>query len=216
MEFFIKISLFIHVLAGTGSLLFGAIAILLKRNTPKHKPIGKIYFWCMTVVFITSMYLSVFRSNLFLFLVGVFTYYAICISYRSLKLKELNITQKPALIDWIIEVIAAAAFVGMIGFAIAYYLKHQSMEAVIPLFFGVLGFVGGIKNVRRLKAIPQEKNEWLRVHIGNMCGSYIGAITAFFVNQGEYIPVSPIVLWLGPTILIVPIIIIETKKLKTQ
>ena len=56
---------------------------------------------------------------------------------------------------------------------------------------------------------------WLKVHIGNMCGSYIGAITAFVVNQGEYIPLPPIVLWLGPTVIIVPILLAETRKVKS-
>ncbi len=57
---------------------------------------------------------------------------------------------------------------------------------------------------------------WLKVHIGNMLGSYIGAITAFVVNQMEHIPLPPIVMWLGPSVILVPIIVIELKKVKTQ
>ncbi|MES2516350.1 MAG: hypothetical protein V4580_19505 [Bacteroidota bacterium] len=57
---------------------------------------------------------------------------------------------------------------------------------------------------------------WLKKHIGNMCGSYIGAITAFTVNQSSHIPVSPIILWLAPTVIITPIIICELKKIKTK
>jgi hypothetical protein len=49
-----------------------------------------------------------------------------------------------------------------------------------------------------------------------MCGSYIGAITAFVVNQSDHIPLSPIILWLGPTLIITPIIVFELKKIKTQ
>ena len=57
---------------------------------------------------------------------------------------------------------------------------------------------------------------WLKKHIGNMCGSYIGAITAFVVNQSEHIPVNPVFLWLGPTVILVPVIIVELKKIKSQ
>jgi len=45
-----------------------------------------------------------------------------------------------------------------------------------------------------------------------MCGSYIGAITAFVVNQSQHIPLPQVVLWLGPTAIIVPIIVMELKK----
>jgi hypothetical protein len=49
-----------------------------------------------------------------------------------------------------------------------------------------------------------------------MCGSYIGAITAFVVNQSEHIPLPEIALWLGPTAIITPIIIMELKKVKSN
>ncbi len=49
-----------------------------------------------------------------------------------------------------------------------------------------------------------------------MLGSYIGAITAFVVNQAEHIPLPQIVLWLGPAAILVPIIVVELKKVKTQ
>ena len=70
MEKFITITLIIHVIAGTSALISGALAIILKRNTPKHKPVGKIYFWSMTFVFITAMIVSIAHKNQFLFLIG--------------------------------------------------------------------------------------------------------------------------------------------------
>ncbi len=49
-----------------------------------------------------------------------------------------------------------------------------------------------------------------------MLGSYIGAIAAFLVNQMEHIPLPPVIIWLGPAAIIVPIIFMELKKVKTQ
>ncbi len=49
-----------------------------------------------------------------------------------------------------------------------------------------------------------------------MLGSYIGAITAFVVNNSRIIPAPPIVLWLGPAALIVPLIIFEVRKHKKK
>lgn len=215
MEKIITILLIIHVIAGTSALISGALAIILKRNTPKHKPVGKIYFWSMTMVFITAMIVSVAHKNQFLFLIGIFTYYSTVIAYRALKLKNLHNGQKPHVIDWIIETIAGITFLGMILFALIAYYQSKNTEAIIPFVFGFMGVLGVYNNIKKFKYGQTETMYWLKKHIGNMCGSYIGAITAFVVNQSEHIPVSPLVLWLGPTVIITPIIIFELKKIKS-
>ena len=216
MEKTISIMLFIHVVAATGALISGALAIILKRNTPKHKPVGKFYFWCMTIVFITATFISVVKRHQFLFLIGIFTYYSTVIAYRALKLKNLHNGQKPHFIDWLIEAIAGITFLGMVAFAVIVYFQTKSFEAIIPFVFGVLGTYGVYRNILKYIHGQTETMYWLKKHIGNMCGSYIGAITAFTVNQSDHIPLSPIILWLGPTLIITPIIVFEHKKIKTQ
>lgn len=216
MEKTISIMLFIHVVAATGALISGALAIILKRNTPKHKPVGKFYFWCMTIVFITATFISVVKRHQFLFLIGIFTYYSTVIAYRALKLKNLHNGQKPHFIDWLIEAIAGITFLGMVAFAVIVYFQTKSFEAIIPFVFGVLGTYGVYRNILKYVHGQTETMYWLKKHIGNMCGSYIGAITAFTVNQSDHIPLSPIILWLGPTLIITPIIVFELKKIKTQ
>jgi hypothetical protein len=170
----------------------------------------------MTVIFITGVYISLFKGNIFLFLIAIFTYYAACIAYRALRLKQLNISQKPKFIDWALDIIAGITFIGMIVFAIYYYFNSATSNFIIPLVFGIMGVLGVYRNINRLIQKPKATMLWLKVHIGNMCGSYIGAITAFVVNQSEHIPLPQVVLWLGPTIIIVPIIVSETRKVKSE
>ncbi len=215
MEKLITLLLIIHVIAGTGALISGALAIILKRNTPKHKPVGKIYFWCMTAVFITAIIVSIAHKNQFLFLIGIFTYYATITAYRALKLKNLHQGQKPHAVDWTTEIIAGITFLGMILFALIVYFKSKNTEAIIPLVFGFMGTLGVYRNCKKFINGQTETMYWLKKHIGNMCGSYIGAITAFVVNQSEHIPVNSVILWLGPTVIITPIIIFELKKIKS-
>lgn len=212
----ISILLFIHVLAGIGALITGALAIILKRNTPKHKPVGKFYFWCMTVVFITATFISVVKNLQFLFLISIFTYYSTLIAYRALKLKNLHNGQKPHLVDWLIEGIAGVTFLGMVTFAIIVFFHTKNSEAIIPFVFGALGTFGVYRNIMKFIKGQTETLYWLKKHIGNMCGSYIGAITAFVVNQSQHIPLPPIIMWLGPTVILVPIIVFELKKVKSQ
>lgn len=211
-----KAMLIIHVIFASLALVSGALAIVMKWNTPRHKPLGRMYFWSMTLVFITATFISVVKNLQFLFLIGVFTYYATLIAYRALKLKELHRGQKPHVIDWIIEAVAGITFLCMVIFAVVVYLQSGSAEAIIPFVFGTLGVWGVYRNVSAFIKGPTETLYWLKKHIGNMCGSYIGAITAFTVNQSAYIPLNPIILWLGPTLIITPIIVFELKKVKSQ
>ena len=216
MKTVFTITILIHVLAGIGALISGALAIILKRNTPKHKPVGRVYFWCMTVIFVTGVFLSVCKGLLFLFFIAIFTYYATIIAYRALRLKNLHNGQKPARLDWFIQFVAGLTFIGLVVFAIYRYMVQHSPDAVIPLAFGVMGVLGVYRNVKRFIDGPKETMYWLKIHVGNMCGSYIGAITAFVVNQSEHIPVNPILLWLGPTFILVPVIMVELKKIKSK
>ncbi len=212
----LKAMLIVHVIAASVALLTGALAIILKSNTPRHKPVGRIYFWSMTLVCITATWISVAKNLQFLFLIGIFTYYATLIAYRALKLKELHRGQKPHALDWVIEGVAGLSFLGMLVFSVVVYLQSQSSEAIIPFVFGALGVWGVYRNVRAFIKGPTETLYWLKKHIGNMCGSYIGAITAFTVNQSSHIPLNPIILWLGPTLIITPIIVFELKKVKSK
>jgi uncharacterized membrane protein len=216
MELLIKIVLIIHVSAGFLALVFGAIAFGLKKNTPKHKPVGKIYFWCMTIVFVTAIFLSIAKGRIFFFYIAVFSYYSTLIAYRSLKLKNLHKGEGPYFVDWAIEIIAGLTFLGMIGFAFQIYFTHGNMGAIVPLVFGGMGVWGVIRNIQLFLRGPKETLYWYKKHIGNMMGSYIGAITAFLVNQTDHIPINPTILWLAPTGIIVPIIIWELKKVKSK
>lgn len=216
MKTVFTLTIIIHVLAGIGALISGALAIILKRNTPKHKPVGRFYFWCMTVIFTTGVFLSVCKGLLFLFFIAIFTYYATIIAYRALKLKNLHNGQKPARLDWFIEIVAGLTFIGLVAFAVYRYAVHHSPDAIVPLAFGLMGVLGAYRNVKRFIEGPKESLYWLKIHVGNMCGSYIGAITAFVVNQSEHIPLNPVLLWLGPTFILVPVIMVELKKIKSK
>lgn len=215
MEQLISVAVIIHIIAGALALLTGAIAFALRKNTPKHKPVGKIYFWCMTVVFITAMFVSVYKELVFLFLIGIFTYYSTITAFRSLKLKNLHNGQKPYPIDWFIETVAGIAFISMMGFGIYFISVKNNLGGIIPLVFGIFGVLSVRTNIKILRGNPKETLYWLKKHIGHMMGSYIGAVTAFLVNQTEYIPINPIILWLGPAAIVVPAITMELKKVKS-
>ncbi len=211
----LQILVIIHVSAGAGALIFGALAFAFRKNTPKHKRIGKIYFWCMSVVFVTAMTVSIAKSLLFLFLIGIFSYYSTIIAYRSLRLKNLHNGQKPFKIDWFIEILAGLTFSGMVVFGIL-ALMNQNVGGTVPLVFGSFGLLSVRTNLKLFIKGPKETLYWYKKHIGHMMGSYIGALTAFLVNQAPHIPIHPTLLWFLPTLIIMPAMIIEMKKVRSK
>ncbi|MCU0359472.1 MAG: hypothetical protein MUF75_01950 [Bacteroidia bacterium] len=202
----------IHVSAGATALISGLLAILFRKQVKIHKPIGRIYFWSMTVIFTSAVYMAFVKFNVFLFCVAFFTYYACLTAYRALRLKRLHLDQEPDRLDWIIEAFFGSMHLAFVGFAVLKLYNGQLSLGTVSLVFGLLGLQGNYSTIQRLKKRLAFKNYWLLAHISGMLGSYIGAITAFTVNNYERIPLPPIVLWLGPTVLIVPFIVYETKQ----
>jgi uncharacterized membrane protein len=216
MQLLIQIAIIVHVAAGIGALISGAIAFSFRKNTPRHKPIGKTYFYMMTIVFVTGIFLSLVKALLFFFFIAVLTYYNTLVAYRALKLKELHKDQKPSRLDWGIHIAAALSFLGLVILGILSFVKHQSAGAIVPFAFGLIGLNIAFRNMGVLLKKPTQTNYWLKIHIGNMMGSYIGAITAFLVNQADKIPIHPSLLWLAPTLIILPVLIVEMKKVKSE
>lgn len=207
-----KTVLYLHIVAGTIALTTGLLAILFRSNVKKHRPVGKIYYWAMTVIFVTSVAMSIMHQNIFLFCVSFFTYYSTLIARRSLHLKKLHIDQSPKKIDWIIEGVFGIMHFLFVLFGIWLLIKGHITPAIICLVFGLIGINGNIGSIKRLRKINLKKNYWLTTHVGHMLGSYIGAITAFTVNNSKWIPAPDLVLWLGPTVLIAPFLAFQVRK----
>lgn len=204
----------IHITAGCLALVSGLLAILLRKNVNKHRPMGKFYFWCMTTIFITSIPMAVYKFNLFLFFINIFTYHSTTTAYRSLKLKHLHEGQKPLTVDWLIEYTNILANLSLIIYGIYYSFAYEWQGGVIAFVFGSTGLNSSRLNLERLKGKIKHKNYWVIAHIGGMLGSYIGAITAFTVNNNRWIGMPDVVAWLGPTVILVPFILKQTSHFK--
>ncbi len=213
MSTFISVSLLIHVSVGCIALLSGLGAILLRNKVKIHKKFGIVYFYAMTAVFITATYLSVLGGNIFLFCVSFFTYYSTLTAYRALKLKKLHLDQKPTNLDWAIEAFFGFMHVCFVVFAVYIFVKGNVAFGIISAVFGVLGLRGNQTNIKRLRGNLVYRNYWLLAHIGGMLGSYIGAFTAFFVNNNNrFFHLPQPLAWLGPAVFIAPLIFYEVSK----
>ena len=65
----------VHILAGTIALLCAALAVSSEKGKKLHVLSGRTYIWCMVAIFLTAIPMSIISSNIFLFLIAVFSFY---------------------------------------------------------------------------------------------------------------------------------------------
>jgi uncharacterized membrane protein len=194
-----QILLPIHILAGTIALLCAAMAVSSEKGKKLHVLSGRTYFWCMVAIFLTAIPMSIITSNIFLFLIAIFSFYLAFAGMRFARNRKGVTTT----LDWIIVSLMILSGVGMWILAVIHFTNNNSQ--FIPLL--VFGFVaiavgyGDFKSHKNKKAIGKER---ITRHLTNMMGGTIAVITAVLVVNVDIEPVW--VWWVLPTALITPVI----------
>lgn len=190
----------IHIACGFISLFSAFGAILSSKGQLRHRQFGKFFFYGMTGVFITAIPLALIKNNLFLFLIALFSYYLAFSGWRYAKNRGGIPTKLDLIISWMMLI---GSFT-MMGLGI-YRFNSQNTETIVLLVFGMIGCVLSyldLKTYQNHSAIGKQR---IANHLGAMLGATIAALTAFSVTNIHLKP--QIILWLGPTVLLTPVII---------
>ena len=196
----------LHILGGGIGLISGTIVLILKKGDKNHKTIGSIFFWAMNLAGLCSFVLAVLHPNNFLFVVGIFTFYMnlTARSYLKFKRKDAVINFRDAIPT--IGMVSAAFFFVIVGIKL---ISKDSFGWVLLSFaFISLRFV--LADYMFFKGKSKFANQWLLSHLQRMIGTYIASITAFLVVNINFKPAF--VIWLAPTVLLVPLIIYWSRK----
>jgi len=194
-----QILLPIHILAGTIALLCAAMAVSSEKGKKLHVLSGRTYFWCMVAIFLTSIPMSIITSNIFLFLIAIFSFYLAFAGMRFARNRKGVATT----LDWIIVSLMILSGVGMWILAAIYFTNNNSQY--IPLLvFGFLAIALGYADFKSHKNKTAIGKERLSRHLTNMMGGTIAVITAVLVVNVDLEPAW--VWWVLPTALITPVI----------
>jgi uncharacterized membrane protein len=208
--------LMVHIACGFGSFLLAPVALSTAKGGKQHKRWGMVYLWAMGGVAATALPMALYRPVLFLAMVAVFSFYAAFSGYRVLKLKDLVRGGSAKPIDW---------FAGGLTFASSFLLAYLGAfhNAVVQhmgpvaIVFGVIGMRLSYVQMKSFLWKPKEKMFWWYTHLGNFIGSYIAAWTAFsVVTLPTIFHHAKFVLWLWPTAIGVPAIVITTAYYKRK
>ena len=204
-----RVLLAVHVTAGFSAFVLAPVALATAKGGKAHRLWGMVYLWAMGLVAATALPMALYRPVLFLALVAVFSFYAAFSGYRATKLKALARGGSAGVIDWIaggVTFCTSAALAGFGAFRPA-VVQHMGIVAVV---FGLLGMRLAAREMASFIWKPKEKMFWWYTHLGNMIGSYIAAWSAFSVVTLPPFFGNSVVLWLWPTAVGVPAIVLTT------
>jgi hypothetical protein len=210
-----KVFLGVHIAAGSSSFLLAPVALATAKGGKQHKRWGMVYLWSMGVVAATALPMALYRPVLFLALVAVFSFYLAFSGYRATRLKELARGGSAGPIDWIAAVICFVASACLAGFGAFRPALVQGM-GIVSIVFGFIGLRAAAAEMWKFVRKPTEKMFWWYTHLGNMIGSYIAAWTAFSVVTLPRIFGNHMWLWLWPTAVGVPAIVLTTAYYKRK
>ena len=198
--------LFIHILAGSISLVTAAFGVVSSKGKKAHIIAGRTYFWGMAVIFLTAIPMSIVSSNVFLFLIAIFSFY---LAYAGMRFAR-NRTGTANFFDWVAIGLMVLSGVIMLFLATNYFMNNNSQYITLTVFGFIaisLGYAD-FKSYRNKSAIGKQR---IARHLTNMLAGTIAVITAVLVTNIDIEPVF--ILWVLPTIIITPIIFWWNRKI---
>ncbi len=196
----IQILLPIHILAGTIALICAALAVSSEKGKKLHVLSGRAYFWGMATIFLTAIPMSIITSNIFLFLIAIFSFYLAFAGMRFARNRKGIVTT----LDWTAVGLMILSGIGMWILAAIYFLNSNT-QYIVLLVFGFLAITLGYADFRSYKNNSATGKERISRHLTNMMGGTIAVITAVLVVNPPFEPAW--VWWVLPTALITPVIL---------
>lgn len=216
-----SIMLIIHVISGFLALACGAVAITTKKGKSIHITTGRIYFWSMILVSVTAFYLSIVNVIPFLFLIAVLSFYLTWSGYKAIHWKNKSLPKPIFWFDTIISHFVVLFGIVMIILSLLTWFDIHvnaviSSLRIVLLVFGIGTTIFAAEDlILFYRNNPSSKFLWMYTHIGRMLGAYIATLTAFLVVNGEFFP-TPLIAWLGPTVIGTPLIFYWIKKYRQK
>jgi hypothetical protein len=195
----IEILLPIHIASGSIALFSAVLAISTEKGKKFHVLSGKSYFWGMVLIFLTAIPMSIINSNVFLFLIAIFSFY---LAFSGMRFAR-NRSGVPTRVDLIAVNFMFLSGAGMWILAIIFYINNDS-QFITLIVFGFLALSLGYGDFRTFKNETAKGKERIAKHLTNMMGGTIAVVTAVLVVNP---PTDPEwVWWILPTFLITPLI----------
>ena len=192
--------LVLHIIAGFLALGAAGLALGTVKGGPAHRRAGTLYVLSMLVVTLTTFALVAIRPNLFLFVIGIFSFYLVFSGWRAALLRDGRLRWP----DHLGGLAMGATGLAMMGLGLNGLVGDGGAQPVILLVFGAIGLTMALSDWRDWRAGPVTGKARIARHLTRMLAGSIATLTAAIVVNVTFLPA--LVTWLGPTALITPVI----------
>ena len=205
-----------HGVLGIIVLLLGVAVLFLKKGTPTHVRLGKAFYWSMITSVVSALPLMVLRKNWFLLMLSVLSFYMVVAGRREVQRHKAGDAFSP------FDRMFTLATLGTCGALVAIGVLGLVTGRFGGFAWAMLGIGGLGTNLawdawKRRDGPPRHRLAWMEDHVGMMMGSFIAATTAFSsVNLPRVGGIPVAVIWLGASVLLVPVIIWWARKIKAR
>ncbi|MCB0487478.1 MAG: hypothetical protein R2820_13685 [Cyclobacteriaceae bacterium] len=208
---------YLHIIAGVISLIVAPIALAVAKGGYVHRLTGKIFFWCMTTIFVSAIILSTLKSIPFLLMIAIFSYYSVIVGYRSVHQKAVDPKHRVKWYDWFAVTISGLFNLAFVTWGSLHIIEGNFLH-YLAIGFGTGGLLVVWSQIRMFTRTYSDRRQWLYAHIGNMTGGFIASVTAFSTQVLTFLPDA--FQWIWPSLVGVPIIFYwikrEREKVKVQ
>lgn len=194
-----QILLVVHILSGILALISAAMAVVSKKGQKLHILTGRTYFWSMLMIFLTALPMAVLTSDIFLFLISIFSFY---LAFSGRRFAQ-NRTGVPKKIDWASVGLLLLSALGMFLLAGWYFLEDNSQYIILTVF-GIISIAIGGLDLSHFRHNSATGKVRISRHLTNMLGGTIAVITAVLVVNVNIQPQW--IVWILPTAVITPVI----------
>ena len=196
-----------HILVGVIALVAGAGAILTAKGQRRHNQAGRYYVYSMAAVVVTAVPLAAITANWFLLAIAVFSGYLVFGGYRLIHRQRARLTA-PTVVDYGSHGTMLSVGGAMIAAGGWQTLNGTGELAPVLVVFGAIGAMLAVREGYSLHR--DQRTPWMQRHIAFMGGAYIATVTATITVNLTMVP--PLVRWLGPTAVGVPLIWLAIRK----
>jgi hypothetical protein len=178
----------IHVIAGTLSILTGFVALCVAKGSPLHKRSGIVFAIAMLVMTSTGALLAAMKPERGSMLAGLLAFYLVCTSLLTVR------RTVPESRAWLIGFMGMALTLGVVGYAFTYLamtsangrLDHLPPQ---PIFlFGTVALLGAALDARLLIANGIAGSHRIARHLWRMGFALWMATTSLFLGQPTIFP----------------------------
>jgi len=198
----------IHVASGVLALAAAVVSCVSKWLDLPHRThviSGSAFVIGMSSIVITAIVLSLIRPNAFLLLTALLSTYLTFSGWRYAR----NRSGQSSRIDWALVGFGLLTALGMAAWSA---MADSNLRIVGMTFGGLLTFLV-LLDLRILRGGGVRGTLRIIRHLTLMIGATIAATTAFTVNTIRGVEPGWL-LWLAPTVLMVPIIVVWVRKVR--